>query len=141
MARSKQSRSIALPWERNSGGVRGLFTASGWRFGVLLVALIPLALFFERRASNDARMRVTRASVASAHRAVWAFRDREGRCPHSLDELLRPPTPGSRDLRELPTDGWGHLLYVRCHAKGSATDVEVISAGPSGSFQDDDNVQ
>jgi hypothetical protein len=42
-------------------------------------------------------------------------------------------------LHDTPTDAWGRPVLLHC-ASGEHTEVEVYSAGPSGSFLDDDNV-
>ena len=55
-------------------------------------------------------------------------------------ELVHPPKAGAHYLNELPVDGWGRPLYVRCPGSTSHDVAEVISAGPSGSFMQDDHV-
>jgi hypothetical protein len=42
-------------------------------------------------------------------------------------------------MNRTPTDAWGRALLLRC-STGERTEIEVLSAGPSGSFLDDDNV-
>ncbi|MCA9580235.1 MAG: type II secretion system protein GspG [Myxococcales bacterium] len=106
-----------------------------------LVFLFLASVPFVRFANHRAHMRETRANIESAHRAVQAFRDAEGRCPRSLQELLAPPTPGVRFLRDIPRDGWGHTLRVRCPSSDGVGAADVLSAGPSGSFLVDDNVR
>ena len=86
------------------------------------------------------RERVTRASIAEVQRAITAFRAEVGRCPHSTIELVHPPRAGAQYLSELPRDGWGRPLYVRCPGRNPSDTAEVLSAGPSGSFSVDDNL-
>ena len=63
-----------------------------------------------------------------------------GRCPRSAVELVHPPKTGAHYLDELPTDGWGNALYIRCPGGDGKDVAEIVSAGPSASFLDDDNV-
>jgi hypothetical protein len=96
--------------------------------------------FAYRAADHRSKVGATRASIAEARRAIDTFIAEMGRCPRSTVELVHPPKSGARYLDTLPTDGWGHTLYVRCQGSGGYDVAEVISAGPSGSFLDDDNV-
>lgn len=140
MASRKRSRGIALPWERRGAWLRDLFAGPRWKVG-LLVLLLCLAGWGVFRASvRQAELRATRASIAETRRAIEAFRSEVGRCPRSVGELIDPPRPGRRYLREAPIDGWGRQLYVRCPGRNDPRGADVISAGPSGSFFLDDNV-
>jgi len=85
-------------------------------------------------------VRSTRAGIAEVKRAVAAFRTELGRCPRSKTELAHPPRAGAQYLIDIPTDGWGNELLVRCPDPHDPGAVEVISAGPSGSFSEDDHV-
>ena len=87
-------------------------------------------------ADARARVRATRAGIAEVQRAVTAFRAEMGRCPRSTTELVHPPRVGARYLLEVPIDGWGRELYVRCPSPHDPNAAEVVSAGPSGSFSE-----
>ena len=141
MGRRKHNSSIALPWEQRffRGAIRG--RAAQFRMGLALAATVVLGGWLVARARQQQDLRDTRATIGMVHRAVLAFRDREGRCPRDLDELLRPPSAGARDLRALPRDAWGNLLRVRCVGEGRAQDIEVVSAGDDGSFDDLNNIE
>ncbi|MCA9602390.1 MAG: type II secretion system protein GspG [Myxococcales bacterium] len=114
---------------------------------ILIAFVLPVVLLFALgatilwKARYDAQVRETRGAIGVAHRAVLAFRDREGRCPRSIEELLHPPSTGSHFLHAVPLDGWGHPLWIRCHGDGRADEIEVISAGPNGAWGDDDNIR
>ncbi|HJL18977.1 MAG TPA: type II secretion system protein GspG [Sandaracinaceae bacterium LLY-WYZ-13_1] len=140
--RSKRStRSIALPWERRGAWIRELLAGRRWKviLGMLLggVALLIVA----RSAEQRQRERETRTAIAEIKRSIASFRADMGRCPHTLHELLHPPRSGRRYLRQIPVDGWGHAFWVRCPGRYDPEGADVVSAGPSGNFLVDDNLQ
>ncbi|MGE0791435.1 MAG: type II secretion system protein GspG [Sandaracinaceae bacterium] len=143
MAKRRQlGRAINLPWEQRGAWLRDFVRTRRWR--VLAAAAIAalLLLFVARSAEQRQRVRETRASIAEIKRALAAFRADLGRCPHSLYELMHPPrTGGRRYLRHIPVDGWGRAFFVRCPGRYDPEDADVVSAGASGSFLDDDNLQ
>jgi hypothetical protein len=142
--RRKKKRSphgaLLLPWERQGAWLSQLLSARRWRslLGSLLLALLVVAAL--QVADRRSRLRATRASIAEVQRAVTAFRAEMGRCPRSTTELVHPPRVGARYLLEAPIDGWGRELYVRCPAPYDPSAAEVISAGPSGLFSENDNI-
>jgi hypothetical protein len=131
---------LLLPWERQRAWLSQLLSARRWRslFASLLLALLVVSAL--QVADRRARLRSTRASIAEVQRAVTAFRAEMGRCPRSITELVHPPRVSARYLLEAPIDGWGRELYVRCPSPRDPTAAEVVSAGPSGSFSEDDNI-
>lgn len=138
--RRRSGRSIALPWERRGAWLRELLAGRRWKVLVVL-ALVAVVLFFVgRSAEHRTRERETRAAIAEIKRGISAFRSDVGRCPHSLHELMHPPRTGRRYLRGVPVDGWGRAFWVRCPGRYDPEDADVVSAGPSGSFLDDDNL-
>lgn len=116
---------------------------AGRRWKVLLLLGIGAGVLFlvGSSAQRAERVRDTRAASARIKRAISAFRADLGRCPHSLEELVHPPRSGRRYLHEIPVDGWGRPFFVRCPGRYDPEDADVISAGPSGSFLEDDNIQ
>jgi hypothetical protein len=140
MRRRYKVSTIRLPWERESRWLGDFVTGRAW-WAILASALVvAFCVVSYRAADNRARTRATRAAIAEARRAVAAFVAELGRCPHSTVELVHPPKAGAHYLNELPVDGWGRPLYVRCPGSNSRDVAEVISAGPSGSFLQDDHV-
>ena len=141
MARTRRDRrTLSLPWER-AGSLRfGLFSRR--RIGALvgLAALLAAVVFAWHTSDERERTRATWSSVGEVRRAVSRFRAEVGRCPRSTLELVHPPRSATRYLREVPTDGWGRPLFVRCPGSAGPDDVDVVSAGPSGDFERDDNV-
>lgn len=136
----RRSGSVLLPWERRRAWLSSLLTLRRWR-GFLLFALFALGgAAAWKAADRRARVRITRVSIAEVQRAVSAFRAEMGRCPRSKAELVHPPRGGAHYLSEVPADGWGHELYVRCPSPHDPNRAEVVSAGPSGSFSVDDNI-
>lgn len=141
MARRQRREGVSLPWEERGAWVRELLAGRRWKV-VLVLGLIAGALFMlYRSAERRARVRQTRIAITEVERAISAFRAEVGRCPHSAEELIHPPSPATRYLRDLPVDGWGHDLWVRCPGHFGPASADVVSAGPSGSFFVDDNVQ
>jgi hypothetical protein len=141
MPKRKPHRDIALPWERRGNWVRELL--AGHRFKMVLVAagVLGLGVVTWQAAERRERVRDTRVAIGEVKRAITSFRSEVGRCPKSPEELIRPPEPAHRSLREIPRDGWGRELYIQCPARHDPLSAEVLSAGPSGSFLSDDNVR
>jgi hypothetical protein len=141
MKRRRPQRSpILLPWERQNAWLRELVSGQRWRSLLTGLCVVGVLAFAYRAADHRARVRSTRAAIAEARRAVETFVAEMGRCPRSTVELVHPPKTGAHYLDSVPTDGWGNTLYVRCQGGGGYDIAEVISAGPGGSFLDDDNV-
>ena len=138
--RKRSGPSVLLPWERRGVWHGGLGTARRVRGALLLAALSGLSVWGYGVADHRAKVRTTRAGIAEVQRAVSAFRAEVGRCPRSSVELVHPPKAGAKYLDAIPSDGWGHELYVRCPGRRDPGGAEVISAGPSGSFLEDDNI-
>jgi hypothetical protein len=138
--KKKTGRTVLLPWERRRAWFSQLRSGRRWRM-VSALALLALVLITAWRvADHRSRVRATRASIAEVQRAVTAFRAEMGRCPRSKTELVHPPRSGARYLDEIPSDGWGRELLIRCPSAHDVNTAEVISAGPSGSFSSDDQV-
>lgn len=135
----KRSTRLALPWEREDSVLRSLF--SGRRLLPFVVLFVGTCLlggahwFGGRRADVLA----TRATLGEVSSAVDAFIRDIGRCPRSLNELVHPPRSGAHYLHEVPLDAWGQGFFLRCE-NGAPPAIEVISAGPDGSFLDADNL-
>lgn len=141
MARRPRTSSIALPWERQGSRLRELITGGRWRWAVAAIAAaLALGGIFASVEEREKERR-TREVIAETRRAIAQFREDMGRCPHSLRELVHPARAGARYLREEPIDGWGHPLWVRCPGRYDPDGADVVSAGPSGSFLVDDNIQ
>jgi hypothetical protein len=140
MSKKKKPRTVLLPWERRRAWFSELRSGRRWRVvsGVALLALFVWSAW--QVADRRARVRTTRASIAEVQRAVAAFRAEMGRCPRSKTELVHPPRSGAHYLDEIPSDGWGRELLIRCPSARDPAAAEVISAGPSGSFSSDDQI-
>ncbi|MDB4985649.1 MAG: hypothetical protein JWN04_827 [Myxococcaceae bacterium] len=136
---SKRSPRLALPWERAHRPLR-LFV-SRRRFLPLLfvLALSGVTLVTYRLGVQRADVHATRAMLAEVEAATRTFLAELGRCPEDASELVHPPKSGTQYLSEPPLDAWGRAPHLRC-TPGEHAEIEVLSAGPSGSFLDDDNV-
>lgn len=139
--RSRTTSSLALPWERQGSRLRELIAGGQWRR--VLAGLVAIAVGWGLWQSVEERGRVqqTRDAIAETRRALSQFREDMGRCPHSMRELVHPARAGRHYLREEPVDGWGNPLWVRCPGRYDPGGVDVVSAGPSGNFLIDDNIQ
>lgn len=139
-ARRRSVPSILLPWERRRAWLSELRSMRRWRSMLAALAAAGFVAAAWAVAGDRQRVRSTRSAIAEVKRAVAAFRAEMERCPRSKTELVHPPRAGAQYLSEIPTDGWGRELLVRCPAPRDPSGAEVISAGPSGSFSVDDNV-
>ncbi|MCA9617260.1 MAG: type II secretion system protein GspG [Sandaracinus sp.] len=135
----RKSGAVALPWEKR-GTWRQLFGGSRWRIGLAALVLVGIVVGLVRFSERRRAERETRLVVGEVRHAAGLFRAHAGRCPASIDELVHPPRTAPRFLRRAPTDGWGHRLFLRCPGRFDPDSVDVVSAGPSGSFFVDDNV-
>lgn len=140
MVGAKRKRGITLPWEQRGAWIGELLAGPRWKVALLVVALGAAAWGVWHAAAKQTRLRETHAAIAEVRRAIDSFQTDVGRCPRSVSELVDPPRSGRRYLREVPTDGWGRRLYVKCPGRFDPNGADVVSAGPSGSFFDDDNV-
>jgi len=140
VARKKRRTTIAMPWERRSAWLRGVFAGSRVKPAALVLVACLAALWLYRTAAGREAERVTLASIDETQRAVTAFRIDVGRCPRSTTELVHPPRTRSRYLDALPMDGYGRPLRVRCPGHLDSLEADVLSAGPSGDFFKDDNL-
>ena len=140
MARRQQRERVSLPWEQRGGRWRTALNNTRWQALLAVMALVLLSIGFTRYARHRIRVRDTRVAVAQVKQAIDRFRADVGRCPNSNNELLHPPLSQKHYLDSMPKDGWGRQLTVRCPGYFEEA-AEVISAGPSGSFLKDDNIQ
>ncbi len=141
MAKTRRGRAIFLPWERRGAWLREMLFARRWKLVLGIAAGVAAVWLVWTTADRRSRERATREAIAQVQRAVGRFRAEIGRCPRSVGELVHPPRADARYLDSMPEDGWGTQLYVRCPGRHDPDGADVISAGPSGSFLDDDNIQ
>lgn len=131
---------IFFPWERPRARIswlsrRNLGTA-------LLLGLGALGVYvLVRVEARRTAVHVTRAAISDTRRAYEAFlADHEGRCPTSVTELVQPSDGHEPYLARAPRDGWGRPLRVVCPGRKDPQGVDVISGGPSGTFEDLDQM-
>jgi len=138
--RRRRGERVALPWERRGGRLRSVIGNTRWQAITSILVGLLLLIGFVRHAERRVRLRDTRVAIAQVKQAIGRFRADVGRCPSSNAELLHPPLSQKHYLDALPSDGWDRPLHVRCpgHFEDEA---DVISAGPSGSLLQDDNIQ
>lgn len=141
MAKRSRKRGVSLPWEERTSLLSEIFSLRRWRTLILVAGATLGAFLIWQRADLRARTRATRVAIADVQRAIAHFREDFDRCPRSMVELVHPPSTSARYLEEMPRDGWGRELWVRCPGKADPETADVISSGPSGSLFVDDNVQ
>jgi hypothetical protein len=139
--RRRAATSVALPWERQGSRLREFFASGRWRIALGLLVGAGIAFAIWSSAEGREKVRRTRETIAETRRALAQFREDLGRCPHSMRELTHPSRVGTRYMRDEPLDAWGNPLWVRCPGRYDPDGVDVVSAGPSGNFLVDDNVQ
>lgn len=140
MARRKRRQRVALPWERRGERWRGILSNTRWQALLALIVLAVLSIGFIRYARHRVRVRNTQVAIAQVKQAIDRFRAEVGRCPSSDTELMHPPLSQKHYLERMPRDGWGRSLTIRCPGY-FGEEADVISAGPSGSLLQDDNIQ
>ncbi|MCA9574673.1 MAG: type II secretion system protein GspG [Polyangiales bacterium] len=138
--RRQQASSVRLPWE-DRRGIRRFLERSRLSVVLGLLVLGVLALLVTRAAANRQRRSDTRATIGQIHRAVSRFRADLGRCPRNMTEMLHPPRGRMTYLHGEPRDAWGNAILLTCPAPDDPDTQEVVSAGPSGDFLVDDNIQ
>ena len=137
MRRNKSN--ISLPWERKTHFFR--LRSFRWRWLLLAVLCAVIAIAFIKDGIGRQARRETQVAIDLTKRAVQDFRRDIGRCPNSMVELLHPPLVGARYLAQTPRDAWGQALRIRCPGHFDPQSIDVISAGPSGSFLNNDNIR
>jgi len=140
LARRRKRERISLPWERRGGRWRGALSNPRWQALLGLALIVVVGAGFIRYTRHRIRVRDTQVAIAQLKQAIDRFRADMGRCPSSNAELLHPPRSQKHYLDSMPKDGWGRPLSVRCPGYFEEQ-AEVISAGPSGSLLQDDNIQ
>lgn len=143
MSRGRGERTVVYAWERRSPSIdwfsrkhlRGAVAAAGVLAGL---GLLGSAQDYRRRAH------VTRAAISSVMIATETFRAEHGRCPADIHELAHPPatpTTAASYLREARVDGWGRPFRMTCPGRKHPWSADVVSGGPSGTFQDLDQIE
>jgi hypothetical protein len=136
---AKRSARLALPWERAHRPLRLFISRRRFLPALGLGALLAFGLVAYHLGGERADVHATRAMLAEVESATRAFLADLGRCPEDPNELVHPPKSGMQYLSAPPLDAWGNAPHLRCQP-GEHAEIEVLSAGKSGSFLDDDNV-
>ncbi len=102
--------------------------------GLLATLVVPAVL--ERGA--EAAETKARADVRTLADSVRQYFLNKRKIPESLEELTTPDDKGRVILEELPKDPWDNDYILR---KGDrSTEFEVISAGPDGTENTEDDI-
>jgi len=120
-------RRIWFPWERR-GGLRSLLMLGRVGPVVVVASVLGFIVILGVREHRRAGVRQTRATLIGVRYAIDAYRaDNDGGCPPDLDKLS-----AYGNLKELPTDAWGHALRFTCPARREGAAYELSSDGPDG---------
>ena len=136
---AKRSARLALPWERAHRPLQLYISRRKFLPLIALALLLGLSFATYHLGGRRADVHATRAMLGEVESATRAFIADLGRCPEDANELVHPPKSGVQYLSQPPLDAWGNAPHLRC-VPGEHAEIEVLSAGPSGSFLDDDNV-
>ena len=140
--RGKNERKITFPWDTRRSRL-------AWfsRRHARAVALASFAVVCGMGlAQVEARRRAvfaTRATISTVIRATEAYRaDHDGNCPvGGVNDLVNPGGGMEPYLGHVPHDGWGNGFRMVCPGRKNPHGADVTSAGPSGAFEDIDQVE
>ncbi|HEX6811434.1 MAG TPA: type II secretion system major pseudopilin GspG [Planctomycetota bacterium] len=104
---------------------------------VILGLLATLVVQNVMGAGDEARETKALADVRTIADAVRLYRSKNGKLP-SLEELATKDEKGRSMLEELPKDPWNNDYILR--EGDRPTEFEVISMGPDGSENTDDDI-
>jgi hypothetical protein len=138
--RNGESR-IMFPWEKRRARLAWITRRHARAAALVVLALLlvwALAGVESRRRATFA----TRATIGNVMRAVEAYRaDHDGHCPATIAELVTPGEGAEPYLAHTPRDGWGRTLRMRCPGRKHPRSADVVSGGPSGTFEDLDQIE
>lgn len=104
------------------------------------VVVLVLSYVFWSMAAVDERTRFkqTLVDIAAIENASRLFRADHRRCPVGVEELTFQSDGGGYIAPKL--DPWGQPYQMRCPAPLDEGGVFVLSGGPDGSFEGEDNI-
>ena len=139
--RSKRRSSIVLPWEKLSlwRGPNSPLRRLGFLSFLALGLFMLLAVW--RSYQNAESARITKNGLLQIRYAALHFRHRTNRCPKNLSEVLTASYSATPRLSYPLLDKWGRTVKMICPGRYRPEDVDVISAGPSGKWSEDDSIQ
>lgn len=138
--RNRESR-IFFPWEKRRSRLAWLSRRHA-RAGAAALLVVAFAAVLVQVEARRRAVHATRAAITSVRHAVEAFRaDHDGRCPASTAELLNPGDGNEPYMARLPSDGWGRPLRMTCPGRKHPDAADVVSGGPSGTFEDIDQIE
>lgn len=117
---------------------------SGFTLVEIMVVVVILGILVTLFARNvfdifgDSQIGLAETKVKLLDESVGTYKVKNGRMPKSLEELTEPNERGLQIERELPKDPWGNDYELRKGDK--ASEWAVISAGPDGTFDTDDDI-
>ena len=142
MARRRGGESrIFFPWERRNRRVR-LLSRRHAGIALAVTAVLMMAWVLMRVEARRRATHATHAVITNVQRAVEAYRaDHDGRCPDTLAQLTNPGGAQEPYLSREPLDGWRRALRMRCPGRKHPESADVVSGGPSGTFEDTDQIE
>jgi general secretion pathway protein G len=90
--------------------------------------------------SDQARLKTTKAILASVSSQLEIFKLNHARFPDSLEDMVTMPNyitkpetwPQGGYLKELPEDGWGNKLVYRRNTSSTNRGFDLVSLGADG---------
>jgi general secretion pathway protein G len=127
MARRTSEPRVFFPWEKRRG-VFGAISRTRARVVFLAAVILSLVVVVHRREENASAARATRATLATASRAVSSYRvDHGGACPRAMGDLS-----AGGYLQDVPVDAWGRGLRLVCPGRRDPLGFDLSSDGPDG---------
>lgn len=138
--RKLNSKSVVLPWEQGSSRLADWLSFRAWgRLSLALVVAGCAAGVVYAAIAQDKRERTYR-TIGEVHQGLMAYRRVFGRCPDTVAEFVGARARLGHRFEQHPADAWGQPLWIKCPGRYDPLGADVISAGPSGSFLDGDNI-
>lgn len=118
---------VFFPWEKRRG-IKTLLGPGRIRQAALLVGVLLAFVLMRRHERQASNVRSTRATIAMAASALYAWRaDHDRGCPGTLADLV-----SGGYLHRVPRDAWGRPLRVTCPGRKDPQGFDVSSDGPDG---------
>ena len=102
--------------------------------GLLATLVVPAVM----ESGEEAAATKAKADVRVIAEQVRMYYLKKHKLPQSLEELVTPDDKGNQLLQELPKDPWDHDYILRTGDR--AKDFEVISSGPDGVENTEDDI-
>jgi general secretion pathway protein G len=120
---------------------RGGFTLVEIMVVVIIIGILATLVIARVGGQSDqARLKTTKAILASVSSQLEIFKLNHARFPDSLEDMVTMPNyitkpetwPQGGYLKELPEDGWGNKLVYRRNTSSTNRGFDLVSLGADG---------